>query len=251
MNAERRTPSDHDALRRRPTFSGVAFGSAVLSASPGASLGGDVVDIFDLDRRFGLIVVADICGKGTAAAAQAAFIRYTIRTLAIESDGDPAVVLAKFNTIYCRTVDDYEAFVVLIIGIVDSQSGEVRYASAGHEPAFVKRGATVSLLPPTGPIVGVSPFCAYRTATVTLGPQDMLIWTTDGLTESRNPAGSLLGTDGLASWIAAGPADVDAMAAGLIAGLRQRSGTAAGDDVAVLTVACAPVPTGVAAILAR
>jgi serine phosphatase RsbU (regulator of sigma subunit) len=234
--------SGDDVLRARPQFHGITVGTALLCAAPGAGLGGDLIDVFDLDRRFALIVVADICGHGAQAAAQAAFIRYTVRTLAIEGDGDPAVVLAKFNAIYCRTVEDYEAFVVLIIGIVDSQTGEVRYASAGHEPAFLRRDGVATLLPPTGPIVGVSPFSAYRTAVVRLRTGDMLVWTTDGMTESRDTQRRLLGVDGLAAWIGAGPPGVDGMVSALVAALARRSGSRATDDVAVLAVCCSAVP---------
>ncbi len=240
FNPARHDSSGRDTLRSRPCFDGIAFGSAVLCAAGG--VGGDVVDVFDLDRRCALVVVADISGSGSKAAAQTEFIRYTIRTLAIESDGDPAVILAKFNAIYCRTIEDSEAFVVLIIGIVDSRTGRVCYASAGHEPAFVRRGNAVTLLEPTGPIVGISPYSAYRTATVELRAGDVLIWTTDGLTESRNAQGELLGASGLADWIATGPPAADALAEHLVAGLHDRSGDRAGDDVAVLAIVCAPVP---------
>lgn len=221
---------------------GLAFGSVVLSASPRGELGGDVVDVFALDDRFELIVVADVSGKGAEAAAQAAFIRYTVRTLAIEGDGDPAVVMAKFNAIFCRTIENYEAFVVLIIGIVDSQTGEVRYASAGHEPAFLRRGGCVAMLPPTGPIVGASPFSAYRTESFSLESEDMLVWATDGFTESRNASRELLGAQGLAAWVAGGPSDVRQMADMLIAALTLRSGRCMNDDVAVLAVSFAGTP---------
>lgn len=218
-------------------LSGIAVGSATHSASPGVHVGGDVVDVFDLDRRYAMICVADLSGKGVEAAARAAFITYTIRTLALENDGDPAVVLAKFNAIYTRTVDDYESFVVMILGVIDSQTGEVRYASAGHEPAFLRRNGSVSVLAPTGPIVGVSEFSAYRTESLVLSPSDMLVWTTDGMTEGRDTGRALLGVDGLAAWIAAAPADAPGTAASLIGSLRRRSG-ALQDDVAVLAISC-------------
>ncbi len=216
---------------------GVSIGSVVLSEAPGVA-GGDIVDVFELDSRFALLLVADVCGRGAQAAAQTAFIRYTIRTLALESDADPAVVLAKFNAMYFRTVKDQEAFVVLILGIIDSQTGDLRYASAGHEPAFIRRcNGRLTLLEPTGPIIGAAPFSAYSSDVVRLDPGDVVVWTTDGMTESRDRQRRLLGTEGLAAWISAAPSDVRGVADGLIASLRQRSGSAKQDDVAVLAVA--------------
>jgi serine phosphatase RsbU (regulator of sigma subunit) len=217
---------------------GVSIGSIVISAAPGSDGGGDIVDVFELDARFALLVVADVSGHGAQAAAQTAFIRYSIRTLALENDGDPAVVLAKFNAMYFRTVKDTEAFVVLILGIIDSQTGDLCYASAGHEPAFIRRsGGALTMLQPTGPIIGAAPFSAYGSEVVRLDPGDVVVWTTDGMTESRDRERRLLGTDGLAAWIAAAPADVRSVADWLVAALRGRSGNAKLDDIAVLAVA--------------
>jgi sigma-B regulation protein RsbU (phosphoserine phosphatase) len=215
---------------------GVSVGSIVLSEEPGID-GGDIVDVFELDSRFALLLVADVCGRGAQAAAQTAFIRYTIRTLALESEFDPAVVLAKFNAIYFRTVKDDEAFVVLILGIIDSQTGDLRYASAGHEPAFIRRGnGRLSLLEPTGPIIGAAPFSAYGSDVLQLAPGDVVVWTTDGMTESRDRQHRLLGTDGLAAWIGAAPGDARAVAGSLVTALGERSGDTKRDDVAVLVV---------------
>lgn len=240
--ARRRDRAIIDVLGRtvdgpRSRLAGITIGSALHSASPGVQLGGDIVDVFDLDGRFVMICVADVSGKGVEAAARTAFVKYSIRTLALENEGDPAVVLAKFNTMYARTVDDRESFVTLILGVIDTQTGELRYANAGHEPAFVRHAGAVTLLAPTGPIVGVTEFCAYRTQSLYLAPSDTLVWATDGLTEARDARNTLLGAAGLAGWIAGGPADPQAMAATLFASLRRRSGPPH-DDVAVLAIAC-------------
>jgi sigma-B regulation protein RsbU (phosphoserine phosphatase) len=246
---ERRVEDDAPAANSRrsvtdasPRLPGISVGSAVLSASPGAEDGGDIVDFYELDARFALLLVADVSGKGLAAAAQTAFIKYTIRTLALENDSDPAVVMAKFNAIYYRTVTDHESFVVLILGIIDSQTGDLRYASAGHEPAFVRRrDGRIVTIEPTGPIVGVAPYSAYRSDSLTLDRGDVLVWTTDGMTESRDRKRRLLGVEGLAGWIAGAPADPLGVADWLVASLKRRSG-AVEDDVAVLAVAYAEAP---------
>jgi serine phosphatase RsbU (regulator of sigma subunit) len=226
----------------QPQRPGVSIGSVVLSASPGMAVGGDLVDVFELDARFTLLLVADISGKGMAAAAHAAFIKYTIRTLALENDGEPAVVVAKFNAMFARANTDAEGFVVLILGVIDSQTGDVRYASAGHEPAFLRHSSgRVTMLEPTGPIVGAAAYSAYRTASLTLDLGDMLVWTTDGVTESRDRRRRLLGCEGLATWIVSAPPDVRGLADWLIGALRRRSGGTSGDDVAVLAVAYDPL----------
>jgi sigma-B regulation protein RsbU (phosphoserine phosphatase) len=127
------------------------------------------------------------------------------------------------------------------LGVLDSQTGEVRYASAGHEPAFIRRRTgSIVQLEPTGPIVGPSAYSAYASASITLGAGDTMVWTTDGLTESRDHRRRLLGADGLAAWIAGAPHDAAGLADWLVASLRRRSSGVAADDVAVLTVAYDP-----------
>jgi sigma-B regulation protein RsbU (phosphoserine phosphatase) len=222
----------------RPHLPGVSLSAVVLSATPGPNPGGDIVDAFKLDSRFTMLLVADVSGKGAEAAAHTAFIKYTIRTLALDGDGDPAVVLAKFNAIFEQTVEDDEAFVVLILGVMDSHTGDLRYASAGHEPAFLRRcNGHVRLLAPTGPIIGAAPLSSYGSSVLTLDPGDILVWTTDGITESRDRKRRLLGVDGLGDWVAAAPRDVALVADWIVASLRRRSGGAVQDDVAVLAMA--------------
>jgi sigma-B regulation protein RsbU (phosphoserine phosphatase) len=222
----------------RHQLPGVSLSAVVLSGCPLDSAGGDIVDAFKLDARFTLLLVADVSGKGDEAAGQTAFIKYTIRTLALDGDADPGVVLAKFNAIYEQTIHDDEAFVVLILGVMDSHTGELRYASAGHEPAFLRRrDGRVSWLAPTGPIIGAAPLSSYGSEVVMFEPGDIMVWTTDGVTESRDRQRRLLGADGLADWVAAAPHEVTLVADWVVASVRRRSGAVAGDDLAVLALA--------------
>ncbi|GAC1402375.1 MAG: hypothetical protein NVSMB64_02100 [Candidatus Velthaea sp.] len=225
---------------RRRILPAVSIGSRLISATSGAKIGGDIIDVFDLDGRYGMFVVADVSGKGLAAAVDTAFIKFTLRALVVEIGRNPGRVLTKFNQHYMLSIDNAESFVVLVLGIIDTQLGIVQYASAGHEPAYLRSQGNVSLMQPTGPIVGCISDASYRSETVLLGRGDSIVLATDGLTESRDRKGMLLGAQGLAQWIIDVRGGASDMADALIERLRARTHGRINDDVALLIVRFEP-----------
>ncbi|MGH7729511.1 MAG: PP2C family protein-serine/threonine phosphatase [Vulcanimicrobiaceae bacterium] len=225
-------------ISRRRKLPGVDFGSVLLSATRGSNVGGDTHDAFTYDGQSGLFLVADVSGKGIDAAVDTALIKYTIRTL-FHEDSDPGHVLGAFAKIYAKTVESPESFVVLFLGTIAFADGTVRYASAGHEPAWVRHGTAVAVLPPTGPIVGIDPQPVYETGQLTLAPGDALVVSTDGLTEARDRRGRMLGVDGVARWISDLPLGAQATADAIVRRLRKRSQRIA-DDLAIVVIRYAP-----------
>jgi sigma-B regulation protein RsbU (phosphoserine phosphatase) len=164
-----------------------------------------------------------------------------MRTLFSE-ETDPGRLLEKFAAIYERTAENPETFVVLFVAVVDLADGTVRYASAGHEPAWAVRGGSVETLPPTGPIVGIENDEGYGTATFRLAPGDALVISTDGLTESRDARGAFLGAEGVRAWLADLTGTAQARADAVVRRLRRRSRRVT-DDLAILVVRYDPATT--------
>jgi serine phosphatase RsbU (regulator of sigma subunit) len=232
-------------ISERRSIASVDVGSVLISATRGSNVGGDTYDAFSFDSRYAMFLVADVSGKGIDAAVDTALIKYTIRTLFYE-DSDPGRILSTFAQIYTRTSENPEVFIVLFLAVVDLQDGSARYASAGHEPAWVVRGREVTILPPTGPIVGIRVDEGYETRELALAAGEGLVISTDGLTESRDSRGDLLGADGVGRWLT----DLDgssaqAMAEALVRRLRRRSSRIT-DDLAILIVRFKP-----SAVIAR
>jgi serine phosphatase RsbU (regulator of sigma subunit) len=226
-------------ISERRSIASVDVGSVLISATRGSNVGGDTYDAFSFDARHAMFLVADVSGKGIDAAVDTALIKYTIRTLFYE-DSDPGRILSTFAQIYTRTSENPEVFIVLFLAVVDLEDGSVRYASAGHEPAWVLRGREVTILPPTGPIVGIRVDEGYETRALALAAGEGLVISTDGLTESRDARGDLLGADGVGRWLE----DLDgssaqAMAESLVRRLRRRSSRIT-DDLAILIVRFKP-----------
>ena len=178
--------------------------------------------------------MADVSGKGVDAAVLTAFVRFSVRSIALR-DGDPATILAEFNQTFAKTVDNPSLFITMIVGILDCTSGSFTYASAGHDSAYVRHASHVEALPVTGPLLGVME-AAYGTKFATLSPGDTIVLATDGLTEARSRDGELLGERGAMDWIASGPAGAQALADYLNECVRRRSGNRPSDDLALLVV---------------
>jgi serine phosphatase RsbU (regulator of sigma subunit) len=225
-------------ISSRRELRNVDAGSVLISATRGSNVGGDVYDLFTFDKRRGMFMVADVSGKGIDAAVDTALIKYSLRTL-LREDGDPGRALSKFGSLYAQSAENPETFVVIFLGVIDLDTGTVRYASAGHEPAWVTFGQNVRSLPPTGPIVGIDADADYDTRTILLRPGDGIVVSTDGLTESRDPQGELLGADGVARWLGEIDGDAQTVADTIVERLRDRSAGIA-DDLAILVVRYAP-----------
>jgi serine phosphatase RsbU (regulator of sigma subunit) len=211
------------------------IGSAYGAASSHLAVGGDVFDVHRLSDRLGLIIIADVSGKGVDAAVLTAFIKFTIRGIALRRR-DPGFILQEFNRAFPRTVGNPYLFVSMFVGILDTWTLRLDYASAGHDIAFLRRGKKVEQLAVTGPVLGVmeEPF---DVKTLYLDDGDTIVLSTDGLTEARDPNGNFLGASGAMKWIADESLDPALLAPHLIERARRRSSNKMRDDVAVLAIA--------------
>jgi serine phosphatase RsbU (regulator of sigma subunit) len=211
------------------------IGSAYGAASSHLAVGGDVFDVHQLSDRLGLIIIADVSGKGVDAAVLTAFIKFTIRGIALRRR-DPGFILQEFNRAFPRSVENPYLFVSMFVGILDTWTLRLDYASAGHDIAFMRRGNVVEQLAVTGPVLGVmeEPF---GVKTLYLDDGDMIVLSTDGLTESRDAQGNLLEPAGAMQWIAEESRDPVKLAPRLIERVRERSHNAMRDDIAVLAIA--------------
>ena len=123
----------------------------------------------------------------------------------------------------------------LVVMLLDPETGELRYANAGHPPPLVKAddGTTQFLEDAVSVPLGAIGHAEYSEADVTLTPGSTLILYTDGLVEDRTMPLDV-GLDRLRAGLLTAPDDVDAMCEHLTAQVREAG--PAQDDVAVLAV---------------
>ncbi|MDQ2686873.1 MAG: SpoIIE family protein phosphatase [Armatimonadota bacterium] len=215
---------------------GLSIGKYTRPALDEAAVGGDFFDVFPLNSERCALVIGDVSGKGLAAAQQLALIRNSLRTTLYLSQ-TPALAATSLNTIV-TTHDLLAGFVTVFVGIYDITSGQIAYASCGHEPGLIRRafGGAINTLPPTGPPLGVYERAVYEEATVTLCPGDTLLLYTDGISEAGPNRRELLGADGLTRLFSAlpFPLDVQAQAEFLVSQVRAEANGTFHDDIAVL-----------------
>ena len=210
-----------------------------------AQVGGDLYDAFPLSDGRLALVMADVSGKGLAAAVLTATVKYSLRAFAAEAAA-PSLVIRRLNrTLRSEATGLNEHFVTLFYAVYDPLTGRLTYSSAGHEAQIIKRAAGgATLLPSNGPILGLVDH-RYDQDVDYLHPGDSLILFTDGLTEAR-AAGSreLLDLERVTTAIAG--LDPGCGAGAIVAYLKQFTEDWTGgrpqDDLALLVARRPPLP---------
>ncbi|MDP9165235.1 MAG: SpoIIE family protein phosphatase, partial [Actinomycetota bacterium] len=148
-------------------------------------IGGDWYDVLEVgDHQIG-IIVGDCVGSGLAAAAVMGQLRSSARVLLINGTS-PGRLLDELDSAatlipgaYCTTV---------FVGVVDTDTGEMTYSSAGHTPALlaVPGARPQTLIAATSVPLAVQKLSPRPEATMFLSPSSTLMLYTDGLVERRN-----------------------------------------------------------------
>ena len=168
---------------------------------PARAVGGDWYDFIPFpDGRWGL-VLADVSGKGTAAALLMSATRGMLRSLA-EACCTPAEVLTKLNGLL---VEDFPAgkFVTLVYAVLEPASRSITFSSAGHlHPLLVDASGARFLDTERGLPLGLS--CGdYSETSVALSPGSRLVFYSDGISEAVNDAEEEYGLKRLAQHVSA------------------------------------------------
>jgi len=165
-----------------------------LSASlePARSVGGDLYDfVLDDDRLW--FIVADVSGKGVAAALYMAVAKTLFRAI-VQTRVEVAEIFTRMNRELCRD-NDQLVFVTAVAGYLVLSSGKVVLSDSGHNPVVLLRrdGSRGAIPLAKGVALGVVEDAVYTQQSMSLDPGDLLVLYTDGATDARNPAGELFG----------------------------------------------------------
>ena len=226
------------AMPARPVDA-IEFAKKYQAALDESYIGGDFFDLFTLGEHRQGVVMADVSGKGLKAAVQTAMLKYTLRGFALENPDFPSRVLARVNDVLCSPMSSHDGFVTLFYAVMDTRTGEMVYANAGHEPPLVRETVTgdVRPLPPCdGLALGAMSGVVYEECRAALAPGDLLLLYTDGLTEARADDGSFLGLDGLTALLPRRDASAAECVRAVYAGVSAFAGDVRRDDVAMLVL---------------
>jgi phosphoserine phosphatase RsbU/P len=186
-----------------PAFPGRAEFDIRAGLVTAFEVGGDIYDFYFIDdRRLGF-VVADAAGKGLPAAIFITNMRSILRS-ASRRIADPAACLTLINRVLCFENPE-DMFATAFYGVLDTATGVISYANAGHNPpVHVSRsGVATPLRHVRAPMLGAFEHIAYRTGTISMAPGDILCCFSDGVTEAHDPAKALFGDARLCTTLAA------------------------------------------------
>lgn len=163
--------------------------------------GGDYYDFIDVKSgpdAHTLIAVGDVMGHGVASALLMASARAALRAHAPDR-ADLADLLTRVNRVLAADAR-HNRFMTLALIVIDPSHRTVRWASAGHDPTIVYHPTSgeFSELEGSGIPLGIMEDAEYQEYTRSgLTKGDVLVIGTDGIWESRNPAGEFFGKDRL------------------------------------------------------
>jgi len=219
-----------------PKSSPFVPGYAISGSSiPAGAVGGDWYDFIPFDDgRWGL-VLADVSGKGTAAALLMSATRGMLRSLA-GACCTPGEVLGKLNRLM---VEDFPAgkFVTMIYAVIDPANRALSFASAGHLPPLLidSQGARF-VDTETGMPLGLG-FGSFSETRVELPPGSHLVFYSDGITEATNPQGEEYGQQRLCEHLLRGNASLETIVEDVRA---FANGAALQDDATVICLRAQP-----------
>lgn len=153
---------------------------------PMRDVGGDFYDFYRLPDGRWACVIADVSGKGVPAAMFMAF-NVTVLRFAMDLGFSPSALMKRANQFMIANQKS-KMFATVFVMYVDLETGQIEYASAGHNPPMLYRAATRSIeyLEVDGVAMGLFPDAEYAESVFTMQPGDVLVLYTDGITEVIN-----------------------------------------------------------------
>jgi len=219
-----------------PVMESLDYAGACIQAR---QVGGDYHDFLELGHgRFGL-VIADVSGKGIAAALLMANLQASLRSHCAIASDEPERLLRAVNQLFYENTSE-SAYATLFYAEYDDRTRRLRYANCGHLAALVLgREGGVERLGSTATVVGIFPEWDCEIAEHDLAPEDMLVLYTDGVTESFNDAGEEFGEQRLIDALQKRrELPPKALISSIVDEVRQFSPQEQQDDITVIVAKC-------------
>ncbi|MEM9662535.1 MAG: PP2C family protein-serine/threonine phosphatase [Planctomycetota bacterium] len=161
-----------------PKANGMDYG---VLYRPAGYVSGDIYNIARLDDRRTAFFIADAVGHGVPAALLTMIIS---RALPMQSAGgaiiSPSDALSAVNHELCGVSDGTPRFATAVYGVIDTETGLVRIANAGHPQPMRIAPERVAKVEAGGPLLGVFREASFDEETFTLEPGETLLLYSDG-----------------------------------------------------------------------
>jgi serine phosphatase RsbU (regulator of sigma subunit) len=178
----------------------LAIGDVEISGvtRPANTVGGDFYDVLTLADGRIIVTLGDVAGKGSPAALLMALLLAGLRTL-VEERMEAAALVERLNVQICRHSPG-SRFITLFYGVYNPSTGALTYVNAGQNPPFIRRtDGRFERLSATGVALGMFEQSAFAAMETHIGPGEMLVLYSDGITEAEDPEGQPFEESGLQS----------------------------------------------------
>ena len=175
------------------------FGRSV----PMADLGGDYYDYFSIDDNRFAVLLGDVAGHGVGASLIMAMAKTAI-ICCQEFHDQPLQILNKLHQLICTTRSKTQRKIMTFqYFCFDKTSGTGKYANAGGcSPMLVcPESASASEISLAGPVLGGFKKSQFSESELQIQPGQALVLYTDGIIESKNPAGDEIGYERFKQWL--------------------------------------------------
>jgi sigma-B regulation protein RsbU (phosphoserine phosphatase) len=165
---------------------------------PATEVGGDFYDFFFIDPKHLALVIADVSGKGIAAAMFMVIAKTIIKKQLTTSNISLAESIETVNWQLCQG-NETNMFVSLWAGIYDVDTHIIEYVNAGHNAPIVKHKNTFASEGNTKQnfALGIMEDSVYQSGELFLDSGDSLFLYTDGVTEAFNTRKKIYGENRL------------------------------------------------------
>lgn len=158
--------------------------SLAASLIPASYVGGDLYDYLELDDGSVYFALGDVSGKGVPAALLMSSTRMVLRSK-VRNSREPCDLISEVNRSFLED-GDKQQFITLIVGIIQPDTGEVRYCNAGHPAPFLISNTGVRQLDSEGNLpAGVMEDEIFSPHHITMNPGEILVLISDGVTEAE------------------------------------------------------------------
>jgi sigma-B regulation protein RsbU (phosphoserine phosphatase) len=235
--------AQHIQLSLLPAREMAISGGAAISTRhiPAEILGGDFFDVTPLDQQHLGIVIADVSGHGVAASLVVVVLK-TLLMNAAPFVRTPAMFLEHLNIQLIKMLPE-SYYLTCFYGILNTASGELRYANCGHpSPFLLRKDAGLQRLQSRGFYLGLDPRLDVEEQSVILQTGDRVILYTDGVTDLRITENESYGEERLAQCLASySKLPASKLLDSVIYDLREKTaGRVPEDDIALMCVEFCP-----------
>lgn len=194
QNLEQARVQQHSLLPERiPEMAGL---DVAVRFEPHDKIGGDFYDLVRLDDHRLLVFLSDVSGHGISGALFTATVKAFLNR-ALTETANPAAILNDMNLAMCHSALE-RFFLTAVCAVIDTEKKTVTYANAGHPSGILRRrNRDCLVLESQSMPLNVSQDNRFMEDQKPLEAGDVLVFYTDGVTESTNSATELYGEEAL------------------------------------------------------